>query len=121
MNICLIFRYKRKVRREEAKDNFISDEELLGDLYHVLQKLQVVRFRSKVLSDDRIHASFQDEAVIEGCKTDIIPLVPAGLSSPGDAAVHDIIGHEVESLQYLHGPSQDVGQLYVAGLLVLDQ
>ena len=37
-------------------------------------------------------------------------MLPADLSSPGVAAVHDVVRHQEEGLQELHCPAQDVGQ-----------
>jgi hypothetical protein len=36
--------------------------------------------------------------------------LPADLSPPGVAAVHDVVRHQEEGLQELHCPAQDVGQ-----------
>ncbi len=37
-------------------------------------------------------------------------MLPADLSPPGVAAVHDVVCHQEEGLQELHCPAQDVGQ-----------
>ncbi len=40
----------------------------------------------------------------------LLELLPADLSPPGVAAVHDVVRHKEEGLQELHCPAQDVGQ-----------
>ncbi len=40
----------------------------------------------------------------------LLEMLPADLSPPGVAAVHDVVRHQEEGLQELHCPAQDVGQ-----------
>ncbi len=39
-----------------------------------------------------------------------LEMLPADLSPPRLAAVHDVVRHQEEGLQELHCPAQDVGQ-----------
>lgn len=67
-----------------------------------LDKVQVRRVGTEVLLQQPVDGGLEEERVVNGDKTDALVSVPTWLSSPRDARVHEVVGHEEECLQLGH-------------------
>ena len=63
----------------------------LGHLEHVFKEVEVVGLVPEVPPDHCVDAGLKDQAVIEGREPRVVPLIPAGLSPPCDAAIMVVI------------------------------
>lgn len=93
---------------------------LPGGLVEELDQVNVGGVRAEALLEDKVDGGFQHEGIVDGNEADALLAVPAGLTTAGDGAVHNIITHQEESLQKLGEPTQDaqVLELFIGeGLL----
>lgn len=76
------------------------------DLVEELDEVNVGGVRAEELLQERVDACLEHEGVVDGDHTDTLLAVPAGLATTGDGRVHNIIGHQEESLQQLGHPTE---------------
>lgn len=60
---------------------------------------------SKMRAQENVYGALEHEGVIDGDHADARLAVPTRLASPGDGAVHNVVGDEEEGLEELNHPS----------------
>lgn len=73
---------------------------------------------AEVLLQQGVDGGLEHEGVIDGNHADTLMEVPAWLAAAGDAAVHDVVGHQEEGLEELRHPPKS-GRLEVFVLIKL--
>lgn len=85
----------------------LADLGLPRGLVEELDHVNVGRVGTEVLLQQDVDGRLEHEGVVDGDHADVLLAVPAGLASAGDAAVHDVVGHEEEGLEQLNQPAED--------------
>ena len=70
-----------------------------------LKQIDVRRVTADVLLEEGVNGGFKQKGVVDGDHSNLWLAVPAGCSSSGDTAIHDIIGDEEEGLEELGQPA----------------
>lgn len=79
---------------------------LVGGFVEELDEVDVGGVGAEVLLQDNVDAGLEQEGVVDGDQTDSLVLVPAGLATTGDGAVHDVVTDQEEGLEQLGEPAQ---------------
>lgn len=93
---------------------------LPGGLVEELDQVNVGGVGAEALLEDEVDGCFEHEGIVDGNETNTLLAVPAGLTTTGDGAVHNVIAHQEEGLEKLGEPTQDaqVLELFIGeGLL----
>lgn len=87
----------------------LSQLGLPGGLVEELNEVDVGGVGAEELLEKGIDGGLEDKGVVNGDHANTLLAVPAGLATAGDAAVHDVVRHQEESLEQLSHPSQGSG------------
>ena len=87
----------------------LSQLGLPGGLVEELNEVDVGGVGAEELLEKDIDGGLEDKRVVDGNHANTLLAVPAGLATAGDAAVHDVVGHQEESLKQLSHPSKSSG------------
>jgi hypothetical protein len=75
-------------------------ERLLTYVEYKMDEVDIKRFLVEVFSNDLGDCAFDNERIIHGLSaTDSLHAVPAGLTTTGDAGVHDVVTDENVGLE----------------------
>lgn len=84
---------------------------LPGDLMEELDDVDVGGVGAEALLEDEVDGPLEHEGVVDGDQADTLVAVPAGQTTAGDGAIHEVIADEEESLEELGEPPQDAQML----------
>jgi hypothetical protein len=71
-----------------------------------LNDVNVGRVGAELFLQDDIDAGLEEESVVDRDETNSRLTVPAGLTAPGDGAIHKVITDQEESLKQFSHPAQ---------------
>ena len=87
----------------------LAELSLEGGLVEQLDEVDVGGMGLAVLLEEGVNSHLEHKGIVDGDHANALLAVPAGLTSTGDAAVHDVVGDEEECLQKLRHPAEGSG------------